>query len=268
MNRLQAALDSLTKRKGGSPVVMTHVVLGYPTLKESMAIVREMADSGVFCIELQIPFSDPMADGPTIMRANEAALREGTTPRGCMKAMEQLAREVEIPLLFMSYFNLLFNYQQGGVSRFMKDAAQAGASGLIVPDVPPEENEDGYWTLSKQAGLIPIPLISPVSSEARMKKVARSASKGFVYCVATTGTTGARKTLPQDLKQYLNTVRRHFSLPRAVGFGISSAEHVKALSGCAEIAIVGSAMIDKIDQAKKSERLLAVRKFTRSLANA
>lgn len=268
MNRLQAALDSLAKKKGGSPAVMTHLILGYPTLKESMAIVREMADSGVFCVELQIPFSDPMADGPTIMRANEVALREGTTPLSCMKAMERLAREVEIPLLFMSYFNLVFNYQRGGVSRFMKDAAQAGACGLIVPDVPPEENEDGYWTFSKQAGLIPIPLISSVSSEARMKRAARRASMGFVYCVSAAGATGARKTLPQDLKQYLNTVRRHFSLPRALDFGISSAEHVKALSGCAEIAIVGSAMIDKIYQAKKSERLLAVRKFTRSLVNA
>ncbi|MCB0323567.1 MAG: tryptophan synthase subunit alpha, partial [Bdellovibrionales bacterium] len=167
MKRLNDTLAKLEPaRKGGRPALMTHVVLGFPTLRDSIDIVRAMADSGAAIIELQIPFSDPMADGPTIMAANEAALTAGTTPTDCMKAMEQLAGELEVPLLFMSYYNIIFAYQQQGgadaVRSFCRDAAAAGAQGLIVPDVPPEENAEGYWDVTREHGLVPVPLVSPV----------------------------------------------------------------------------------------------------------
>lgn len=273
MNGFHDQLDRIKKKKAGSyPALMTHVVLGYPSLKESMEIVLAMADGGASFIELQIPFSDPMADGPTIMKANEAALEQGVTPTDCLKAISKLSKKCPVPLLIMSYFNLIFAYgnkkADGNVLQFCKDAAAAGATGLIVPDVPPEENVEGYWTHSKSQGLAAIPLVSPVTSAARMKKIAQATDDGFVYCVSTTGTTGARNALPTGLAAYLQLVQKYFSQPRAVGFGISTAAQVKSISNHAEIAIVGSAMIDIIADAKKSKRLKAVRTFTKQLSGS
>jgi tryptophan synthase alpha subunit len=245
---------------------MTHVVLGYPSLDESIEIVLAMAQAGASMIELQIPFSDPMADGPTIMRANEDALAAGVTPADCMKALQTIRSETEVPLFFMSYFNILLNYKGQGVESFCKDAAAAGADGLIVPDVPPEEDADGYWTYSEANNLFAVPLVSPLTNEHRFAEVARRAKNGFVYCVSTTGTTGARQALPEDLAQYLRRVKERLNLPLAVGFGISSPQQVKSLSGHAEIAIVGSAMIDEISKAKKSKVAQSVKDFTAKLA--
>lgn len=275
MKLLNQKLDSLVaeqkKTKSPHPALMTHVVLGYPSLKESMNLVRAMVDGGASFIELQIPFSDPMADGPTIMRANENALTSGTSPRDCMQAMETLSRELPVPLLFMSYYNLLFRYkaprEKSGLRNFLKDARSAGAEGLIVPDIPPEEKEDGYWKLAEEYELCAVPLVSPVSSTQRMKKIAAQSKQGFVYCVSTTGTTGSRKQLAPDLSRYLKEVGKHFSIPRAVGFGISSPSHVRALAGKAEIAVVGSAMINLVDQTAKRERLKVVRSFTSELSD-
>ena len=218
----------------------------------------------------RFPFSDPMADGPTIMRANEVALAQGLTPSLCMKAMEKLSSKTSIPLLFMSYYNLLFAYnnsrsKNSGVKRFCQDASNAGAQGLIVPDVPPEESADGYFDYAKENNLIPVPLVSPLSSEVRLKKIAKVSQSGFVYCVSTTGTTGARKKLAPGLTTYLKTVRKHFSMPLALGFGISSPQHIAALAPHAEIAVVGSAMIDVIDSSKKQAITKSVKKFTKQL---
>ncbi len=251
------------------PALMTHVVVGYPSLPKTIEIAMTMADAGASLIELQIPFSDPMADGPTIMRANEHALAGGTTPKDCMRVMETLSARVDVPLLFMSYFNLIHAYgnQRGksGLARFLADARSAGAQGMIVPDIPPEESHEGYWTLTYKNGLAAIPLVSPVSSETRLKKIAAASKSGFVYCVSTTGTTGARKELPQDLRAYLQRIRRHFSQPLAVGFGISKREHIQILSGSAEIAIVGSAVINIIEKSSAKSAAANVRKFVRQL---
>lgn len=267
MNLLQNTLQEIKTRRAQKslpPALMTHVVLGYPSLKESMEIVRVMAESGASIIELQIPFSDPIADGPTIMLANQQGLENLVTPKDCMKAMEVLARKVKVPLLFMSYLNLLINYS-GGLKQFCKDARNAGTQGLIVPDIPPEENAEGYWTLTKANHLIPILIVSPVTTQERLKKLSAVATDGFVYCVSTTGTTGARKTLPPGLPEYLLKVRKHFSVPLAVGFGISKPAHVRSLAPYAEIAIVGSATIDLIERTAKRERLKKIRKFVRGL---
>ena len=197
MKLLKQALQHLAGRveQRRRPVLMTHVVLGYPSLKESMDIVCAMAESGASIIELQIPFSDPMADGPTIMKANENALALGITPRDCLQAMSRLSSKLEVPLLFMSYFNLLYAFSKkssSSIRSFLAAASQAGAQGLIVPDVPVEEQSEGYWSLPLEYGLVPIPLISPLSSITRLKAIAESASPdSFVYCVSTTGTTGA-----------------------------------------------------------------------------
>ncbi|MCL4128951.1 UNVERIFIED_CONTAM: hypothetical protein GTU68_051874 [Idotea baltica] len=242
---------------------MTHVVLGYPSLEESMDIVREMAKAGASIIELQIPFSDPMADGPTIMRANESALEKGCKVADCMSAMKTLAAELETPLLFMSYFNILFSY---GVEKFCKDAAEAGAAGMIVPDVPIEENQEGYWTHAKANGLAAIPLVSPITSDTRLQQIANVANDSFVYCVSMTGTTGAAEAVPAELKEYLGRVKKTFSCPVAVGFGINSVEQVRALAGIADLAIVGSAMIKKIADKSSEQYLAEVREFTAALS--
>ncbi len=229
------------------PALMTHVVLGYPSLKASIELVKTMAASGAALIELQIPFSDPMADGPSIMKASEAALKEGVTPIDCLKAMEKLSSEVEVPLLFMSYYNIVFTY---GVDRFIEDAVSAGATGAIVPDIPIEEAADGFFESCKRQDFAAIPLVSPLTEDARMKTISNNTSKdGFVYCVSTTGTTGAREELPKELGSYLERVKTHFDIPRAVGFGLSKPEHLSALSGHAEIAVCGSAVINQIDSA-------------------
>lgn len=241
MEKLNKTLSAITPNQ--YPLLMTHVVLGYPSLEKSIEIALAMADSGASIIELQIPFSDPMADGPTIMRACEAALEQGVRPKDCMKAMETLASKTQVPLLFMSYFNLIF---RAGVREFCKEASSAGAQGLIVPDILPEDTVEGYWEAAEENKLAAIPLVSPVTTQSRFRAIKKHAKAGFVYCVSTTGTTGARDNLADNLKSYLETVKTEIPLPRALGFGISSREQILSLKGSAEIAIVGSAMIDRI----------------------
>lgn len=258
---LLETLEKITATKRTSPALMTHVVLGYPSLKESIDIVKAMADCGAAIIELQIPFSDPMADGPTIMAANEAALENGVRVRDCFRAAEKLSRAVNVPLVFMSYFNIVYAH---GVRKFKRDAANAGIQGLIVPDVPPEEHAEGFWELNEP--VIPIPVVAPVSTPARLKLLKSVSPVGFVYCVSTTGTTGARRALPEGLPEYLKRVRNVFHLPLAVGFGISSRKQVEELTGHADLAVVGSAMIDCVRSAPAGKRLAAVRHFTRSLS--
>lgn len=262
MKKLEQALRNHTPN---SPLLMMHVVLGYPSLEESIELVRVMAKSGASIIELQIPFSDPIADGATIMEANQVALQNGVKTADCMRAMKQLSEELPIPLLFMSYANILLNFP-GGIEGFCKAASNAGAEGLIVPDIPPEESAERYWELAAKHNLAPIPIVSPVTTPERMKKIAAVAQRGFIYCVTVTGTTGARTELPPDLANYLSNVKQTFSLPRAVGFGISTRNHINQLAPHCEIAVVGSATVDIIRNTPKAERAAMVAKFTAELA--
>lgn len=267
MKQLIETLEVIRANLKTGPALMTHVVLGYPTLRESMDLVCAMADAGAALIELQIPFSDPIADGPTIMRASEAALENNVTPKHCMRAMERLSSRVTVPLLFMSYLNILLSYKQG-IRSFCRDAANAGAQGLIVPDDPPEEGRIEYWNTARALNLAPIPLVAPTTTAARIKKIrACSSRESFVYCVSTTGTTGARAALPAGLKEYLKRTRKAFKMPLAVGFGISKPEHTRALRGHAEIAVVGSAVIDLITNTSGSKRTRAVQSFLKRLTN-
>ena len=257
--------DNDKKRK--TLTLMTHVVVGYPSLQESEEIVCAMVEAGVSLVELQIPFSDPMADGPTIMKANEHALSLGVTTEDCFLFAERLSKRVSVPLLFMSYYNKLFSYR-GGIEAFLKRAKQSGITGLIVPDIPPEETSDGYWTLSKKHGITPVPIVSPVSDSSRLKRISKIATSGFVYCVSTTGTTGARTELPKELKSYLTQMRKVFKVPLALGFGISTPEHIQAIGKHADIAVIGSATIDLIEKTPKQERISKVKEFISSMVNA
>lgn len=242
--------------------LMTHVVIGYPTLTDTVSLVKAMAAKGVDIVELQIPFSDPLADGPTIMKACESALKAGIKVKDAFVIMQELSKAVAIPLLFMAYYNTVFHY---GVEKFCRDAKKAGAAGLIVPDMPLEEEaNEGFYKACKKHGLYAIHVISPASTKDRLQKNAKVAD-GFIYCTARQGITGAKKSLNSDLASYLKTVRTYFKIPLAVGFGISTPEHVQALRGNADIAIVGSAIIDIINKSKKDSMLKNVRDFIKSL---
>lgn len=242
--------------------LMTHIVVGYPTLTESRYLVLAMAEAGADFIELQIPFSDPVADGPTLMQANQTALEQGTTVAQAMELMAELAPTVGIPLLFMTYFNIVHHY---GVDKFCQAAARAGASGLIVPDMPlDEEPSEHFISAAEQAGLTVIRLLSPASTEKRLRRNAALA-KGFVYFVSRKGITGARAELDSELAQQLARMKKFFTVPVAVGFGLSKPEHVAALKGRAEIAVVGSELINVYNRADKGRGVEAIKDFIKNL---
>ncbi|MFH1218378.1 MAG: tryptophan synthase subunit alpha [Candidatus Peregrinibacteria bacterium] len=224
--------------------VMTHIVAGYPTMRGCEKTAISMARAGVKFIEIQIPFSDPVADGPVIMRANQAALSRGVRVADCFELMSRLRRRfdlegLEVSLLFMTYYNILFRY---GVGRFCEWAAACGCYGLIVPDIPFDEGAE-YLAACESCGLCGVQVVSPIVSEERLRSIGEVA-RGMVYCVSRYGTTGVRGELNVGLETYLKRVRKHISVPLAVGFGISSRGQVEAVLRVADIAVVGSALID------------------------
>jgi len=243
--------------------LMTHIVAGYPSLEQNIAIVQAMAEAGADFIEIQIPFSDPVADGPTIMDANHTALEQGTTVQDCFHLMYELSHLVEIPLLFMSYFNLVHNY---GVERFCLDARKAGVSGLLVPDLPIEEDAlENLTTAASENALFNIRFLSPGTSPERRKLILRDA-KGFVYCFSSFGTTGARNDFNQNLGEFLSSVKQETELPLAVGFGISTPDHVAEVAQAgADIAIVGSALIDQLRDKSPGDQVTAAASFVSQL---
>jgi tryptophan synthase alpha chain len=225
--------------------LMTHVVVGYPSLEETEKLILLMDKLGVDYIELQIPFSDPLADGPTIMKACETSLRNGTKVKDAFLLASRLSKKVKTPLLFMAYFNIVFAH---GIEKFCKDAKAAGISGLIVPDFPLEEEQTEHFNeYLKKNGLLNIKVLSPASTEERIKMNAKVGT-GFVYCTARQGITGTQKGFDVSIINYLKTVRKHFEIPIALGFGISKKEHIKQMEGLADMAVVGSAILDIISK--------------------
>ncbi len=219
-------------------LLMTHIVIGYPSLEDSYRLVKTMVEAGVELMELQIPFSEPIADGPVILRANQKALATGITVDECLDFAERIAREFDIPFLFMTYYNILFKY---GVAKFAAAMAGRGLKGSIVPDLPPEEAEE-YLRAMTANGLDPIFILAPNSPAYRLKLITEQA-KGFVYCVARKGVTGAHTDFSRDLDAYLTRCRKTTELPLALGFGVSSKQDVDFLKGKADIAVVGSQAI-------------------------
>jgi len=260
MNKIDEKVAEIKKR--GRIGLMTHVVLGYPTLEDTVKIVKAMARQGVDFIELQIPFSDPLADGPTIMRACEQSLKNGTKVTDAFEIMKSLSSEVNTPLLFMAYYNTVFKY---GTEKFCHDAEAAGISGLIVPDMSiDEEQEEHFFACCRRYHLANIQVVSPISSNERLKKNAQLAT-GFVYCASRLGITGVKDELDPHLLSFLTKARSIFSVPLAVGFGISKREHLQALLSHADIAIVGSAIIDVVSSSKPAEITTNVTRFISSL---
>ena len=237
-------------------LLMTHVVIGYPSFESSLRIVASMVEAGVELMELQIPFSEPIADGPVILHANQRALQAGATVERCLKFAEEVAARFEIPFLFMSYYNILHRF---GIQSFVERSKAIGVRGLIVPDLPPEEGHE-YLTACDEYGICPIFIFSPNSSSERLDYLGRHA-RGFVYCVARRGVTGSATSFSEDLAAYLQRCRQATHLPLAVGFGVKGAEDVAFLKGKAEIAVIGSQTIRLLDEHGPA----AVGDFIRSL---
>jgi tryptophan synthase alpha chain len=226
------------RRKQRDLLLMTHIVIGYPSLAASLEIVDAMVEAGVDLMELQVPFSEPIADGPVILRANQEALRAGIRVDDCFRFADTVCSRHSIPFLFMGYYNTLV---ARGVEAFVARAKSSGLRGAIVPDLPPEEGSE-YLSAMQRHSLAPIFIYSPNSPEERMKEIARHA-RGFVYCVARKGVTGSETQFSTDLGRYLTRCRSATSLPLAVGFGVKDKSDLAYLRGKVDIAVIGSESI-------------------------
>ena len=248
-------------RAEGRPAIIPFVPGGWPERDATVEIVRAAVDAGADAFEIGLPFSDPLADGVTNQRAYQQALENGFTLSDLLDVVRTLrAGGVRVPLLVMGYFNPLLAY---GVSRFVRDAADAGVDGLIIVDAPPEEA--GELELSaREAGLHVVYLLAPTSTDERIRLVAEHAS-GFIYCVSVTGTTGARGELSKELPAFIARVRERTDLPLAVGFGVSERAHVEAIGEMADAAVVGSAFVTMVAEAEVSSRPERVRAFVEGL---
>ena len=235
-------LEDAVRSSGGDLKLVAYIMGGHPTRKKSLEVAKRLANSGIAALEIGVPFSDPLADGPVIQKAGQAALEHGMTLQGSLELVAGVAGE-GIPVVLMTYINPILAQDP---RRFAAEAAQAGVSGVIIPDLPVEESEPVAGWL-RSASLDTIFMVAPTTLPDRIDNICEHSS-GFVYCVTVTGITGARSELPAGMKGLLGEVRKHTELPVAAGFGISKAEHMKALRGSADAAVVGSAIVAEIDR--------------------
>ncbi len=237
-------------------LLMSHLVLGYPSLEANRRVIGQMVANGVDLMELQIPFSEPIADGPVIARANQAALEADFKVAQGLAFIEEITGKHDIPFLIMTYFNIMLAY---GVEAFIQEAARIGIRGLIIPDLPPSESgEAAGWC--RKHGLDWIRLMTPTSTDARLRVIGEGAG-GFVYCVARKGVTGKKTDFDAQLAEFIGRCRQATDVPLAVGFGVKNREDVERLTGLAEIAVVGTAAIEVYDREGEE----AVGRFFRGL---
>lgn len=247
-NRITRLFERLKEQKKKGFIAF--VTAGDPDIPTTKKIIRELERSGADMIELGIPFSDPMADGPTIQASYERAVKGGVHLTDVLKLVEEVRKTSEIPLVLFGYYNPVFNY---GLKKFAKDAAHAGADGVLIVDLPPEESDELKAELDRN-GVDLIFLLTPTSDEGRMNLVASKAS-GFIYFVSVTGVTGARSAVSSDIHKFVRRVRKHTDLPLGVGFGISTPEQAKEVCRSADAAVVGSAIVSVIAR-NKGPRLI------------
>ena len=260
MNRIQLVFKKLENKRAA---FIPFIVAGDPDLKTTESLVLKMAECGADIIELGVPFSDPLADGPTIQTASQRALKNGVTLQEIFRMAERL-KGISPPLVLMTYFNPVFQY---GLNSFAEDCHRNGIDGVIIPDLPPEEA--GPWIQeAKPFKLGTIFLTTPTSSPERIKLAIRY-SRGFLYYVSITGVTGARGKLPNELEAGIRQIRKYSQKPVAVGFGISTPEQVKEVSRIADGVIVGSAIVKLIEENREGSDLVnRVGDFVSSLSGA
>src|SRR3972149_414840 len=245
--RIEALFKRLKTEK--KKALITFVTAGDPDLPTSKKIIRQLERSGADLIELGIPFSDPMADGPTIQASSERALKKDVHLDGVLGLVRDIRKKSEVPIVLFGYYNPIFTY---GLKKFTKDVKAAGADGVLVVDLPAEECDELKSELDRN-GVDFIFLLTPTSDDRRIKLVASKAS-GFIYFVSVTGVTGARKSLSSDIPKYVRGIRRHTKLPIGVGFGVSTPAQAKEVAKCADGAVVGSAGINIIAEDSGRQR--------------
>jgi tryptophan synthase alpha chain len=236
--------------------IMTHVVAGYPDVNTCRELILMMAESGVDLIEIQIPFSDPLADGPTIMEASQQALDNGITVKDCFDLVASVRGKITIPLLFMSYANIPFRY---GLKRFINDCSNVGIDGLIIPDIPFDERLE-YIKTADEVGVYAIQVVSPDIEENRLREIIKI-SKGFMYTTLKVGITGAGKEISTQGKSFVQQLKQKTTLPVLAGFGISSNEHINQLKNISDGAVIGSHVLNLFN----TEGINSVREFLISI---
>lgn len=246
--------------KSNHKALIGYITAGYPDITATPGIAAVLAENGCDIIELGIPFSDPLADGATIQKSSHQALQRGVTPRACLEMAAEIRKNMKTPLAFMTYYNPVLNY---GLDAFCRDCTGAGINALIVPDLPPEEGNE-LDEAARKYNLDLIFLLAPNSTPERIRAVAEK-SRGFIYLVSLTGVTGARNSLPPELEDFVKRVRARTRQPLCVGFGVSTPEHARRIGSIADGVIVGSRIIDLIDE---DPSLASLKSFVSSLRAA
>ncbi len=239
MNRIEKKFKELGDKKA----LITYITAGDPSLDQTEQLIYAMERGGADIIEMGIPYSDPIADGPVIQEAGKRALDNGTKLFKVFEVVKKAREKTEIPLVFLIYFNTILSQ---GIENFIKKCQEAGVDGLIIPDLPLEEREE-ISKFTEGSGLDLIPLVAPNSKD-RLGDIINQGGSGFVYCISSFGVTGVRNNFDVDLKSFLEEVRAETDLPLAVGFGISSREHVEKIHRIADGAIVGSAIVKLVHE--------------------
>ncbi|MGH7823882.1 MAG: tryptophan synthase subunit alpha [Candidatus Binatia bacterium] len=262
MSRLQPKFAELKQR--GEAALIPFIMAGDPDLATTFKILHALERGGADCLELGVPFSDPTADGPTIQRSSERALKHRVSLPRIFEVVRKFRRTSKIPLILFGYFNPFFHY---GLQKFCREAARAGVDGILCVDLPPEESEElKRWTDAHRLDLIF--LLSPTSGNDRLHLVGRK-GRGFIYYVSVTGVTGARRSFGDDLRSQVGRVKRATALPVGVGFGISTPKQAAWISRFADAAVVGSALIDTVEKAKgNGEKARRAGAFVASLKRA
>ncbi len=275
LNRIDAAFDRL--RRDGRKGLIAYITAGDPSYEATADLVLALERTGADLVELGVPFSDPMADGPVIQQASMRSLAGGTTLAGILDLVRRLRERTQVPLLLMTYYNPVLHY---GLAAFATDAATAGVDGLIIPDLPVEESGPLLAELERD-GIHLIPFAAPTSTPERLARIGGTASapvsghppgaaRGFIYCVSLTGVTGARQGLPPGIEEFMQRMRACTGRPLAIGFGISSPEQAVLMAQLGDAVIVGSAIVSLVEQyaADREEMLQQVSALVGSLKQA
>jgi len=266
--RITKAFEQALKENRG--VLIPYFMCGYPSALQSIKLALAAAQTGADIIELGMPFSDPLADGATIQHAGQIALEHGMTINGCLEIAFEISSMSDVPLILMGYYNPILVY---GLETFCQRAVTSGVCGLIIPDLPPEEAEPLQHAAQKHS-LSLIFLIPPTTPDERITQIAKMISSGhgsFLYCVALNGVTGARAILPTDVHLFIQRVKdytKEYRLPLAVGFGISTPEHITELIDFVDGVVIGSALVKLIDQHSELEQINVVQRYSLSLHQA
>jgi len=262
MSKISRTFEKL--KSEGRKALIPFITAGYPDINTTEKFIYELEKSGADLIELGVPFSDPMADGPVIQMASERSLVNGTNLKTILELVKKVRRKTEIPIILMGYYNPFFIY---GLKRVSRDAKDAGVDGFLIVDLPPEEAGE-MKTQADTAGLDIVFLLAPTSDEKRINLITKNGT-GFIYYVSLTGVTGIRSELDRDIRKQITKIRRKTKLPIGVGFGISSPAHAKRVSKWADAVVVGSAIIKIVENSSSKKQMVQrVAKFVNDLKKA